>query len=102
MIKGRLIGGYQDITEASSPWFPTGNQAAGSYAASYRNGVALDFELKGVWLLTPNIQLGAGAAIRQTNGYDDYTGGLFVRYFFKDRKASFSTDIVDGLFSPMY
>lgn len=102
VIKGHLVGGYQDITEASAPWFPLGNQAAGSYAATSRSGVALDFALQGVWLISPNIQLGASGAVRKTNGYDDYTGGLFIRYLFKDRKASFSTDIPDSLFSSMY
>lgn len=102
VIKGRLVGGYQDITEASASWLPLDNQATGRYAATNRNGAALDFALQGVWLMTPHIQLGASSAIRKTNGYDDYTGGLFVRYFFNDRKASFSTDLSNDLFSSMY
>jgi tetratricopeptide (TPR) repeat protein len=102
VIKGRAIGGFQDITDSSAPWFSFGNQAAGSYSATHSSGVAFDFELKGVWLISQNFQLGAGSAIRKTNGYDDYTGGLFVRYNFNSRKASFSTDIPSGMFSSIY
>jgi tetratricopeptide (TPR) repeat protein len=102
VIKGRAIGGFQDITNSSASWFPLGNQAADSYGATHSSGVAFDFELKGVWLISPNFQLGAGSAIRKTNGYDDYTGGLFVRYYFDSRKASFSTDIPASMFSSIY
>lgn len=102
VIKGRLVAGFQDIKEARTPWFPLGNQAAGFYNPAKQSGEALDFELKGVWLITPNLQLGAGGAIRKTNGFEDYTGGLSLRYYFDNRRASFSTDIPDNMFSSMY
>jgi tetratricopeptide (TPR) repeat protein len=102
VIKGRLTAGFQDFTESSVAWFPLGNGATGNYAASHKSGEAFDFELKGVWLVNPNFQLGAGAAVRKTSGYEDYTGGLFARYYFDGRKASFSTDIPASMFSLMY
>ena len=102
VIKGRVTAGFQGIKEAASPWFPLLKPDAGRYGASHSSGEALDIELKGVWLVTPNIQLGGGAAVRKTSGFEDYTGGLFIRYFFASRKASFSTDIPDGLFASMY
>jgi len=73
----------------------------GSYASNEQVGEALDFELKGVWLASSNLQIGAGAAMRRTNNFEDYSGGLFIRYFFDDRKASYSTDIPDSLFGNM-
>jgi hypothetical protein len=102
VIKGRLTAGFQDITESSVAWFPLGYQAHGFYHKSHQSGEAFDFELKGVWLISPNFQLGAGGAIRKTGGYDDYTGGMFARYYFDGRKASFSSDIPASMFSSMY
>jgi hypothetical protein len=102
VINGRVTAGFQDINEADSPWFPLLYSNLGSYASTHKNGEALDIELKGVWLVTSNIQLGGGGAVRKTNGFEDYTGGLFMRYFFESRKASFSTDIPDNMFSSMF
>jgi hypothetical protein len=101
IIKGRAVAGAQFINNASSPWFPTIAPGLGSYGAYNVTGEALDFELKGAWLITPNFQVGGGAAYRHTNNFEDYTGGLFFRYFFQERKASYSTDIPDGMFSIM-
>lgn len=101
VIKGRAVVGAQIIEEASAPWFPLIAPGRGSYASNEQVGEALDFELKGVWLVASNLQLGAGAAMRRTNNFEDYTGGLFIRYFFNDRKASYSTDIPDNLFGNM-
>lgn len=101
VIKGRAVVGAQMIDEAGAPWFPLIDPSRGSYASNEQVGEALDFELKGVWLAASNLQIGAGAAMRRTNNFEDYSGGLFIRYFFDDRKASYSTDIPDGLFGNM-
>lgn len=101
VIKGRAVVGAQIIDEAATPWFPEADPSRGRYGARNDFGEALDFELKGVWLVTQNIQLGAGAAMRSANNFEDYTGGFFIRYFFEERKASFSTDIPDGMFGNM-
>ncbi|PKM11038.1 MAG: hypothetical protein CVV13_10750 [Gammaproteobacteria bacterium HGW-Gammaproteobacteria-3] len=102
VIRGHVNAGFQGIKEASSPWFPTLAPELGRFDSAHDSGEALDIELKGVWLLTPEIQLGGGGAIRKTSGFEDYTGGLFIRYFFDARKASFSTDIPNTMFSSMY
>lgn len=102
VINGRMVGGFQDISNANTPWFPLNNPAAGSFGSTHSSGIAFDFELKGVWLVTPNFQLGAGTAIRKTSGYQDYTGGLFARYYFDSRKASFSTDIPKSMFYSIF
>jgi tetratricopeptide (TPR) repeat protein len=102
VVKGRLSAGVQIINEASSPWFPLNNDPFGFYPGDHRFGEAFDFELKGVWLISSQFQIGAGAAVRKTSGYEDYSGGLFVRYYFNSRKASFSTDLPDTMFSTMY
>jgi len=102
IIRGRFIAGFQGIKEASSPWFPLVNKNYGRYAASHSSGEALDFELKGVWLMTPNLQLGTGIAFRKTNGYQDFTTGLFFRYSLEKRNAVYSTDIPPSLFKGFY
>lgn len=102
VVKGRVTAGFQSISEDASPWFPLLDPGRGQYASAHKSGEALDIELKGVWLVAPTIQLGGGAAVRKTSGFEDYTGGLFIRYFFESRKASFSTDIPGTLFSSMY
>ncbi len=102
IVRGRLTVGFQGIKEASSPWFPLIDRAIGSYAAANSSGEALDFEIKGVWLIADNFQLGSGVAFRKTNGYQDYSGGLFIRYTLGERKAVYSTDIPNSLFSNFY
>ncbi len=102
VINGRMVGGFQDISNSSTPWYPLNNQAVGSFGSTHSSGIAFDFELKGVWLVSQNFQLGAGTAIRKTSGYQDYTCGLFARYYFDSRKASFSTDIPKGMFSSIF
>jgi len=102
IFRGRLTAGFQSIKEASSPWFPLIDKSIGSYPAYSDSGEALDFEIKGVWLMSDNFQLGAGTAFRKTNGYQDFSSGLFIRYTLGRRKAVFSTDIPDSLFSGFY
>ncbi|MDO9424379.1 MAG: cellulose synthase subunit BcsC-related outer membrane protein [Methylobacter sp.] len=102
VVKGRVNAGFQGIKEAASPWFPLYDPNRGAFDTAHSSGEALDIELKGVWLVAPNIQLGGGGAVRKTSGFEDYTGGLFIRYFFEPRKASFSTDIPGNMFSLMY
>ncbi|MGR9116997.1 MAG: cellulose synthase subunit BcsC-related outer membrane protein [Gammaproteobacteria bacterium] len=102
VIKGRVGAGFQTIKESASPWFPKLDPSLGSYSSRHESGEALDIELSGVWLLTPHIQLGGGGAIRKTSGFEDYTGGVFIRYFFESRQASLSTDIPSNMFSVMY
>lgn len=101
VIKGHAIAGFQSSKQESAPYFPIIDPGLGSYAGTSSFGDALDLEAKGVWLLTPNIQLGGGFGIRHTSNYEDYTGGFFIRYFFEDRKASYSTDIPNSLFNNM-
>lgn len=99
IIKGRFSAGFQSIDESSSPWFPLHNASLGSYSSARNSGEALDFEVKGVWLAQSNIQIGGGASFNKTNGYQDYVGGVFVRYTWEKRKAVYSTDIPDSIFS---
>ena len=91
----------QIIEQADSPWFPLLAPELGKYQDNkgFSLSNALDIELKGVWLMAPNFQLGAGAAVRHTANYEDFTGGLFIRLFFQDRKASYSSDIPDAMFT---
>ena len=102
IVKGRFVAGFQSVEEASSPWFPLINKSIGDFSSENNSGEALDFELKGVWQASQHIQLGAGAAYRKTNGYEDYTGGLVIRYTLEKRKAVYSTDIPDSLFSSYF
>lgn len=101
VFKGHVNAGVQLIEEADAPWFPLLAPGLGKYEAKdgFSLSDALDIELKGVWLLAPNLQLGAGAAVRHTANYEDFSGGLFVRVFFQDRKASYSTDIPNAMFN---
>lgn len=96
IIKGHAIAGFQSSKLESPPIHNTTNTTPSS-----TSGDALDLEAKGVWLVTPHLQLGAGIGIRHANSYEDYTGGLFIRYFFEDRKASFSSDLQESQFDNM-
>ncbi|MGY6276482.1 cellulose synthase subunit BcsC-related outer membrane protein [Methylomonas sp. MgM2] len=101
VLKGHVSAGVQLTKQSDSPWFPLLNPGLGSYQDDKGLQItnALDIELKGVWLMAPHFQLGAGAAVRHTANYQDYTGGLFLRVFFQGRKASFSSDIPNAMFN---
>ncbi len=100
MLKGHVNAGMQFIDQADAAKYPL---SVSSEIYRDHNGFglsdALDIELKGVWLLASNLQFGAGAAVRHTANYEDYSGGLFVRVLFQDRKASYSSDIPDAMFN---
>ena len=120
VLQGRIAVGYQNFREAAAPWFPRDGAVQNSaaiqatldgrpvfsgapfYRSNSQDGFAHDFEFKGVWLAHPHIQIGGGIAARRTSGYDDYSSGLFVRFLFESRKASFSSDIRDYLFQKFY
>lgn len=100
VVKGHVSAGIQLIEQSDAPWLPVLAPTAGTYQddKGFKVSDALDIELKGVWLMAPNLQLGAGAAVRHASNYEDFTGGLFLRVFFDDRKASYSSDIPDSMF----
>lgn len=105
IAKGRLSIGYQHFTESSTPWYPDGTPSGrhdGFYAAHRFDGMALDLELKGAWLIAPNWMLAAGAAFRQTSGFQDVSAGFAIRYLLDSRKAAVSSDIPDGFFRSVY
>ena len=120
ILQGRIGLGYQNFRDAAAPWFPLDSSVqnvagvqvsldgkpvfSGSrfYSGNSQDGIAHDFELKGAWLAHPHVQIGGGIAARKTSGYDDYSSGLFVRFLFEPRKASFSSDIPRYLFQKFY
>ncbi len=119
IAKGSLIGGYQYFDESKTPWFPTGGLAGFSqntnavirnggdilfngspfYDRNQDDGISFSTEVKGAWLVFPHVQFGGGFFARRTADYEDYGVGAFIRVFFLPRKALFSTDIPDYLFS---
>lgn len=100
VFRGHVTAGMQFTDLANSPKYPMSiSSEIYQDHKGFGLGDALDIELKGVWLLAPNLQVGAGAAVRHTANYEDYTGGLFIRMLFKDRKASYSSDIPDAMFN---
>ncbi|MBS1213105.1 MAG: hypothetical protein H6R26_1722 [Proteobacteria bacterium] len=100
LFKGHVMAGLQFTENASAPRFPL-SVSSETYQGDdgFALSDALDIELKGVWLMTPNLQLGAGAAVRHTANYEDYTGGLFVRFLLEERRGSYSSDIPDAMFN---
>lgn len=100
LFKGHVSAGLQFTEQADAAKYPL-SPSVEFYQDGKGFGLsdALDIELKGVWLLTPNLQLGAGAAVRHTANYEDYSGGLFIRLLLQDRKASYSSDIPDAMFN---
>ncbi|GEM_PF-814321 len=120
VLQGRIALGYQNFHDAAAPWFPLDSSVqnvagvqvsldgrpvfsgAPFYSGNSQDGIAHDFEFKGVWLAHPHLQIGGGIAARKTSGYDDYSSGLFVRFLFEPRRASFSSDIPRYLFQKFY
>ena len=120
VFQGRIALGYQNFRDAAAPWFPVDSSVQNVpsaqvsldgqplfsttpfYNGNSQDGIAHDFEFKGVWLAHPHFQLGGGIAARKTSGYDDYSTGLFVRFLFEPRRASYSSDIPRYLFQKFY
>jgi len=102
LVRGRIGVGAQIIDEQNAPWFPRLAPSLGEFSAGSQTTPGFDTEFKGVWLVTPNIQVGGGVSLRHASGFEDYAGGMFVRYSFDERKGSFSTDFPDAMFNTMH
>lgn len=98
--------GFQQFIEQKALYFPGYEQLqvlnGGVYAGSNQQAVAFEAELKGSWLVHPNVQFAAGAGYRNINAYQDYFVGLNFRYYFKERKASFSRDMPAFIFEQLF
>ncbi|BCG62425.1 MAG: cellulose synthase operon protein C [Methyloprofundus sp.] len=106
IVKGRVGLGFQQFIEQKALYFPGYEQLqvlnGGVYAGSNQQAVAFEAELKGSWLVHPNVQFAAGAGYRNINAYQDYFVGLNFRYYFKERKASFSRDMPAFIFEQLF
>ncbi len=112
ILKGQASAGFQSFTEEQSLYFPTNStlqslaeqnlQNQGIYSKNSQLGAAFDLELKGAWLLTPNIQIAGGGGFQQIGNYSDYFFAANIRYYFKGRVATFSTDIPRFTFKQLF
>ncbi len=106
IAKGRLGIGFQQFIEQKSLYFPDDASLQvlnnGIYAGSNQKALAFEAELKGAWLVHPNVQFAGGIGYRNTNAYQDYFVGLNLRYYFKERKATFSRDLPAFIFEQLF
>ena len=109
IFKGRLNLGFQYFHEKPSPWLPLGCfgklrsdfcQASKNldYASNRESNFAPDLEIKGVWLVQPQVMVGGGFFARKTMDWEELGAGLYIRYLLAPRQAVFSSDIPRYLF----
>ncbi|HHJ38499.1 MAG: hypothetical protein AXA67_12795 [Methylothermaceae bacteria B42] len=109
IVKGRLNLGFQYFHEKPSPWLPLGcfgrlrddfceaNKKI-EYASNRESNFAPDLEIKGLWLVQPQLMIGGGFFARKTMDWEELGAGLYVRYLLAPRQAVFSSDIPNYLF----
>lgn len=105
MVRGLVRAGWRVQEEAASPWFPqaaSGTAAAMAsasalrYPGSRKQGLGASLQLKGVARLSPHWHVGVSLTGSHSPQFEEFSGMLFLRRFFKPRAAVFSSD----LFSP--
>ena len=104
LLRGSVRAGWRVQNEAASPWFPLGfpsNTPAGMpaasamrYPGSSKQGLGGSLQLQGAVRLSPHWQLGARLAGSHSPQFDEFSGMLFLRRFFKPRAAVFSSDLL--------
>jgi tetratricopeptide (TPR) repeat protein len=105
MVQGSARAGWRSQDQAESPLFPIGPPAGQtdmfSYEATSESGLAAYLRIQGVARLSARWQVGAGLYGNYNRSYEEYSGLLFLRWFFQPRAAVFSSDlpgfIVDDL-----
>jgi tetratricopeptide (TPR) repeat protein len=97
LVQGSARAGWRSQEEAASPWFPLGTPPAQSAHASYEatseSGLAASLRLAGIAQLGHHWQLGAALSGNYSRQFEEYSGGLFMRWMLRPRSAVFSTDL---------
>lgn len=107
LLRGSLRAGWRLQDQAASPWFPLGvpssiNTAdtaaasAGRYPGSREQGLGASLQLAGVVRLSSYWQLGMRLAGNTSPQFDELSGMLFLRRFFRPRAAVFSSDLLEA------
>lgn len=92
MLKGRASLGRTWQYEAAAPANPiTGGGF--SIPAATGSGRAYDYELGGIWLVTPSVLIGGWASYRKSPDYRDRALMLFVNILFEPRRGVLSRDL---------
>lgn len=105
MIEGRVGIGVQFFREGKEAWYPQGcgaEQVLCSVNPDYPENREISFAPSGrvrfVWQIHPHLQLAGGVYGQRTSGYDEFGGGLSLRWLFQPRPAVFSSDLPGYLF----
>ncbi len=105
IFEGRVALGLQHFHEARAPWYPAGCVAEQAlcgadpdYPENRETSFAPSVRLRFAWRLHPHWQLVGGFYGQRTSGYEEFGGGLTLRWLFEPRPAVFSSDLPRYLF----
>lgn len=106
LMRGSARAGWRLQDDGASPWFPQGvprgtsaGMAAASvarYPGSREQGLGASLQLEGAARLSPYWQLGVRLAGNYSPQFEEFSGMLFLRRFFRPRAAVFSSDLLDA------
>ncbi|GAB6067210.1 hypothetical protein JCM13664_05280 [Methylothermus subterraneus] len=105
LLESRLALGGQHFREAAAPWFARGCDSAAlcglQFPRNQKTSFAPAAQLRFVLQLHPQLQLAGGVYARQTQGWREAGGGLWVRVLFEPGAAVFSADLPEALFAEL-
>jgi hypothetical protein len=91
LLRGSATLGWQTYRQDATPIFPLQNSTA-VYSASDTSTFIGALHLEGLVLLTSQLAAGINVQAAKTANYNEYSVGVFLRYFFEPRAGLFSTD----------
>jgi len=91
LIRGSATVGMQTYRQDASPVFPLENSTAVN-AASNMNTFSGSIQLDGLVQITSQLAAGLSFHADKTANYNEYSVGVFLKYFFEARGGLFATD----------
>ena len=93
LVRGNIGLGIQNNQQDSVPWFP--NKPDDRWITGQgTTGAALEFNVDGLYQLSPQWVLGGGLAFNLAPNYNDFSLRLSLRYFFEPRYGLFVQDFL--------
>jgi len=93
LVRGNVGLGIQNNRQESVPWFP--NKPDDRWITGQTTtGAALEFNVEGLYQLSPQWVLGGGLNFNLAPNYNDFSLRLSLRYFFEPRNGLFVQDFL--------
>ena len=92
VVQGGFNAGVQANHQDASPFFPL-HPDGRSFGNDDNTSFVFSAKVNSVFLIASQWEVGAYAGYAKSADYNDFQGGLMIRFLFERRSAAFSTDL---------